>query len=297
MIHIASAPLDADLSLFSQFLWDRGLPHRISEVQGQQIIYMQSDAYREQVSEALDRYLNDPDFRENLRQHLLQNSAEQVAQTSVVAYPRATPSQAPVLFAFIALSVLVAFFTQFGQGGPLLRALLILDPLQLDVNLNTLEGRLSGLLMSLADGQVWRLITPDLLHFNLMHIVFNVLMMWVLGGQLEIRKGSFSFVTLAVFVSIISNVAQLLDGGYLFGGLSGVVYGLVGYCWMWKRAEPGVFFPEALFRFSIIWLLIGYTSLTEWIGLGRMANSAHLYGLLAGLLWGWLTTSRVKASV
>jgi GlpG protein len=46
--------------------------------------------------------------------------------------------------------------------------------------------------------------------------------------------------------------------------------------------------PDALFRFALVWLIIGYTPLTEWVGLGRMANSAHLYGLLSGLVWAWL---------
>lgn len=150
---------------------------------------------------------------------------------------------------------------------------------------------MAGLIEMLSEGQFWRLLSPDFLHFSMLHIVFNMLMLWTLGGQLEMRKGSLAFLSMALFVSVVSNIAQLLDSGYLFGGMSGVVYGLVGYCWVWRRVNPDIFLPDALFRFSIIWLLLGYTPLTEWLGIGKMANSAHLYGLLSGLLWGWLTTN------
>jgi len=92
-----------------------------------------------------------------------------------------------------------------------------------------------------------------------------------------------------VFVSIVSNVGQLLETTYLFGGMSGVVYGLVGYCWLWKRYEPAIFFPRPLLIFTLAWLAIGYTPLTEWLGWGRMANAAHFYGLIAGVLWAGVT--------
>ena len=157
--------------------------------------------------------------------------------------------------------------------------------------METLTDRFVGLSRMLETGQVWRLFSPDFLHFSLLHIVFNMLMLWTLGGQLEARKGSVSFLSMALFVSLTSNIAQLADTGYFFGGMSGVVYGLIGYCWVWRRVSPDIFMPDALFRFSVVWLMIGYTPLTEWAGLGRMANSAHLYGLISGLLWGWLTTN------
>ena len=114
-------------------------------------------------------------------------------------------------------------------------------------------------------------------------------MLWVLGGQLEIQKGSLSFLALIIFVSIVSNIAQLLETSYLFGGMSGVVYGLVGYCWLWRYFQPNIFFPDVLLKFSLVWLILGYTPLTEWLGLGKMANAAHLYGLIAGLIWGAIT--------
>jgi GlpG protein len=70
------------------------------------------------------------------------------------------------------------------------------------------------------------------------------------------------------------------------------VYGLFGYTWLWRKHAQDVFMPDAFWNFALVWLVVGFTPLTEWVGIGRMANAAHLGGLLAGLFWGWLTLGR-----
>jgi len=291
MIKVAHVSLGLDLSVFSQWLQSQGLVHRITEELGEQVLLIEDERLKLSVEQALQRYLTDPEFKLHLdaapKKHLMPPQLEAL-------YPRAKPSQAPLIYIFILLSAVFAALTDFGDGGPILRAFLILDPFSLeqagfDLNLNTLYGRIQALIMTLEQGQIWRLISPDFIHFNVMHITFNLLMLWVLGGQLEMQKGSLAFLSLAVFVSAISNVAQLLETSFLFGGLSGVVYGLVGYCWLWKHFEPRIFFPDILMKFSLVWLVLGYTPVTEWLGWGRMANAAHLYGLISGLIWGGLT--------
>jgi GlpG protein len=290
MIKIARVPVESDLSSFSSWLNSQGLAHRITEELGEQAIFLENEGQEQQVNDALQLYLTDEAFKLQLdsvpKKHFLTYQIE-------VLYPRALPSQAPLVYAFMLLSIIFALLTDFGQGGPILRAFLILDPLSLSseglvIDLNTLYGRIQGLWITLRQGELWRLISPGFIHFNVMHITFNLLMLWLLGGQLEIQKGSIAFLSLALFVSAISNVAQLFETSYLFGGLSGVVYGLVGYCWLWKHYEPEIFFPDILMKFSIVWLILGYTPVTEWLGWGRMANAAHLYGLISGLVWGGL---------
>ncbi|MFT7185158.1 MAG: GlpG protein [Pseudohongiellaceae bacterium] len=290
MIKIARVPVESDLSAFSSWLNSQGLAHRITEELGEQAIFLENEGQEQQVNDALQLYLTDEAFKLQLdsvpKKHFLTYQIE-------VLYPRALPSQAPLVYAFMLLSIIFALLTDFGQGGPILRAFLILDPLSLSseglvIDLNTLYGRIQGLWITLRQGELWRLISPGFIHFNVMHITFNLLMLWLLGGQLEIQKGSIAFLSLALFVSAISNVAQLFETSYLFGGLSGVVYGLVGYCWLWKHYEPEIFFPDILMKFSIVWLILGYTPVTEWLGWGRMANAAHLYGLISGLVWGGL---------
>lgn len=286
MIELARLPLDQDLGPFSAWLRQSGVQHRVVEADGEQVLILLDSSLAEQVRHALQSYLANPDLKEQLQEH--NASIEPARQAKVSPYDRVTPAQAPLVFVVIALCLLVAWLTSLGEGGPYLRSLLIVNPLDGNFDMSSMAGRWNALLATVGEGEIWRLVTPDFLHFSVMHITFNLLMFWVLGGQVERRRGWFSLLTLILVVSIASNVAQLLDGGYLFGGLSGVVYGLFGFCWVWSRYDARVFMPDALFRFALVWLIIGYTPLTEWVGLGRMANSAHLYGLLSGLVWAWL---------
>ena len=86
------------------------------------------------------------------------------------------------------------------------------------------------------EGQYWRLLTPVFIHFGWLHIAFNSLWMWELGGKLELRLGSAMLGLLVVITGTGSNIAQFLyTGPSLFGGMSGVVYGLLGYCWVLGR--------------------------------------------------------------
>lgn len=285
MIELAKIPLEYDLGPFSGWLNRQGVQHRVVEQSGEQVLILVNDSQQEQVREALQSYLEHPELKDQLRK--LNSSTLMTRPSLPTGYDRVNPLQAPFVFAVIACCLLVAWLTNLGQGGEVLRSLLIVNPFDVSVSMSDIHGRWDALLLSLQTGEFWRLFTPDFIHFSLMHIVFNVLMFWVLGGQLEHRRGALSLISLFVVVSVASNVAQLLDSGLLFGGLSGVVYGLFGYTRIWSKYDSNVFMPEGLFRFCLVWLMIGYTPLTEWVGLGKMANSAHLYGLLSGLVWGW----------
>ena len=293
MTPVNEISLEVDLSRFSQWLSSQGVMHRIVEEGGLQVLYIQNSSLKDQVLLALQRYIAEPSVHNRLDEWVDVNSSRfremQDQPNGRSLYIRATPYQAPVIFVLMIVSAIVAFLSDFGDGGPFIRHFLILDPFTVDADFSSASGRWDGLLDTLAAGELWRVISPDFIHFNTMHITFNLLMLWVLGGQLEVHKGSLSFLALVIFVSIVSNIAQLLETSYLFGGMSGVVYGLVGYCWLWRYFRPAIFFPDALLKFSLFWLVLGYTPFTEWLGLGKMANAAHLYGLIAGLLWGAIT--------
>lgn len=289
MIEVVRVALDLDLSVFSHWLSAQNISHRIAEDSGAQVLYVpeQAQALIPQIREALQRFVSDPEVRRKMQAH---SSAIEMPPVSGIQtiYPRTLPRQAPLVFLALGMSILIALLTGFGEGGALLRMCLIVDPFQLDFRMTDLSSRVAGLLAMLELGQLWRLISPDFIHFSAMHLIFNALMLWILGGQLELRKGSAAFLWLFLFVSGMSNFAQLLSSHYLFGGLSGVVYGLFGYSWIWRKHDPAVFMPEAFWRFALVWLLVGFTPLTEWLGIGKMANAAHVSGLLAGMLWGIL---------
>lgn len=99
---------------------------------------------------------------------------------------------------------------------------------------------------SLAAGQWWRLFTPMLLHFGILHLAMNGMWYWELGRRIESRQGSINLLGLTLLFSLVSNYAQFAwSGPSLFGGLSGVLYGLLGHCWIFQLLAPGNVSPAA----------------------------------------------------
>ena len=128
----------------------------------------------------------------------------------------------------------------------------------------------------------WRFITPAFMHFSVLHIVFNLLWWWELAGVIEKQHGKLRLILLFFFTAISSNLAQYYLVGPYFGGLSGVVYGLVGYCWLFGilNKNSKVNLPNSYFLFLLGWLALGFIDLLP----VNVANYAHLAGLLAGLI-------------
>ena len=137
-----------------------------------------------------------------------------------------------------------------------------------------------------------RLFGPAFFHFSWLHIVFNTMWWWQLGGSIEQVTGKFSLINLFVVSALVSNVGQFMVDGPSFGGLSGVVYALVGYVWWlgWLMPEKGLSLSKPIIGFMLFWLLLGYTSLMPI----NVANTAHLLGLLSGCMLAYLQALKAK---
>ncbi|GAA0792328.1 MULTISPECIES: rhomboid family intramembrane serine protease GlpG [Pseudomonadati] len=148
---------------------------------------------------------------------------------------------------------------------------------------NTLFSALSfaGAVPSSNVCDVWRVFTPSLMHFSAMHIIFNLLWWWYLGGKIETRLGSRPLLFLLLMAGTLPNIVQFLITGPNFGGLSGVVYAVVGYTWLMGVRNPkcGIGLPPSYMGFMMVWLVLGFTDL---LGM-PIANGAHVGGLLVGL--------------
>lgn len=180
---------------------------------------------------------------------------------------------APVLtISLIALSILASLPTLLASGDAVLAQFLIANP-----------G--SPGFSDILSGQVWRLITPIFLHFGILHILFNMMWLWDLGRALELLKGRIFLGMFVVVTGIASNIAQYaITGSPLFGGMSGVVYGLLGYVWIQGRVNPR--FGMTLHQSTVVMMLIWYVLC--WTGmLGPIANWAHTAGLVIGVAWGF----------
>lgn len=200
---------------------------------------------------------------------------------------QASPRQAPLTFALILLAALLSWAVDFGHH-PARAFLLITDSRAYDVT--AIAERWSLLMDLIASGAIWRPFAPILLHLSVQHLIFNAALLWFLGSQIEVLDGRRRLIWLLFVSSLSGNILQYLLYGPFFGGLSGVVYAALGYCWLMNQrlvhhqSAPAFAFPAALMLFSLIWLLLGLSGAAVWLGLGAMANAAHFGGLLSGLL-------------
>jgi GlpG protein len=179
----------------------------------------------------------------------------------------------------IILSIIVALLSGLGKNDKLVSYLSITE-------YETKDGYVMWQknLPEIRKGQIWRLVSPIFLHFGLMHIGFNMLILMRFGNMIEKRKGVLFLLCMIIITGSLSNIGQLLAGAPNFGGMSGVNYGLFGYIWMQSK-----FNPSSGFRLSrdtvimlVAWFFICFT------GILPIANAAHTVGLGIGIVWGWL---------
>lgn len=147
-------------------------------------------------------------------------------------------------------------------------------------------------MIEIENGEVWRLITPIFLHGGLMHLGFNMLWLYQLGGEIEHIKGSRYLFFFTMVLALLCNLSQYYVSGPSFIGMSGIVYGLLGYIWMMSKFEIGgqFYLPEQTVGFMVIWLVICLVGIIP-----NVANTQHVVGFLAGTLWGFITSGGFKS--
>ena len=137
--------------------------------------------------------------------------------------------------------------------------------------------------------QYWRFITPVFLHFGIFHLAFNGLWIWELGRRIETGIGSLHLLGIILVSAVASNFGQYLWAGpSLFGGMSGVLYALLGYLWIRNLIAPNpiLSLPKGIIGFMLAWLVFCMTGLVNLVMSGNIANAAHASGLLVGMLVG-----------
>ncbi len=169
----------------------------------------------------------------------------------------------------IALSIIVALLSKIGSDFQLIHVLFFSEYRQ-------------GL-PEILSGQLWRLFTPIIIHFGILHIAFNMLWLYQLGSAVEQRQNSKRMLILVIVISVLSNLAQFFWSGPIFGGMSGVVYGLLAYVWVQGKFNPrsGLELDQNTTIMMLIWFIVC------WLGLvGNIANMAHTVGLVCGVILG-----------
>ncbi|MFJ4385745.1 rhomboid family intramembrane serine protease [Pseudomonas sp. NPDC089408] len=282
IIEVMRLPLSVDLSGFVHLLQRLQVPHRVSEEGDAQVLWA-PDTLAEDVRELYQRY---PDGNADL----------EFAQGPVGAgSPANSPTQpslaeqakaCKVTTITLLLCFIVAGLTNLGDNFTTISWFTFLDfRVQGDYLYFT------PLAQTLDQGQWWRLVSPMLLHFGVLHLAMNSLWYWELGKRIELRQGPWMLLGLTLLFSLVSNLAQhYTSGPSLFGGLSGVLYGLLGHVWLFQWLAPNRYFslPKGVLAMMLIWLVVCLTGVVGTLGLGQIANAAHVGGLLIGCLTGLL---------
>lgn len=271
-------PLNIDLSGFVGLLRRLQVPHRVSEEGGDQVLWVANEQIAEDIRQLYQR------FPQGDTQNELADLpvGERRSRPGFVAQLRSSP----VTTGMLLLCLLVAGLTWLGDNLETLHWLTFLD--------FRVQGEylyFTPLAESLAAGQWWRLVSPMLVHFGILHLAMNAMWYWELGRRVELRQGGWSMLGLTLVMSLVSNYAQYLFGGpSLFGGLSGVLYGLLGHIWIYQKLAPHPLFemPRGVLVMMLVWLVLCMSGLISMLGFGAIANAAHVGGLLVGCLTGLL---------
>jgi membrane associated rhomboid family serine protease len=178
-------------------------------------------------------------------------------------------------FSLIGISLLVAALSRLGQKRDVLEHLFIT---------NTFATGADVRLPEIASGEAWRLVTPIFIHLGLMHLVFNLLWLRDLGAMIERIDGVARLLVFVLVSGVLSNLGQLYTNGPYFGGMSGVVYGLLGYVWMQSRFNPraGFVLPTQTVLLMLGWFVACVAGVIP-----HVANTAHGVGLGIGIIWGF----------
>ena len=271
---ILTVSLEKDLSAFSRFLSMQGIPHRIVEHGGRQVLRSHHDP------EIIRAW-----FEQWCAGHLEVPSMPQADGVSYLK-PLQNILNYPVVLITSAFAVSIYLIM---QGNNTLMSWLVFQDTRIgDRDILYAATSIDGI----TGGQWWRILTPIFLHFSLLHLVFNGLWLIEFGRRIERLHSHLRLLIVIVVTGIISNLCQYIyEPSILFGGLSGVVYGLFGYCWLcgyWesrdtKSSSQGIAPPPGIAPFLLFWLLLCMSGILSLVDI-HVANAAHIGGLLSGLL-------------
>src|SRR5436190_12334483 len=279
---------------FSDFLLVHGIRNVVEEEGGSYAIWIHSEDEIPKAKEHLDffnAHPNDPRFNQHSAR-AAQIKEQEVKEAESAGrrffdrskiFKSTTPyGVGPMTLLLIMTCIAVAAITGLGKNLEVLNRLLITTVLQTG---HTIEW--SRAVPEVMHGEVWRLITPTFVHFNFLHIFFNMIWLFDLGSMVEARESPWKLFGLVIVISVLANFAQLQVSNPFFGGMSGVVYGLLGYVWMKGKFDPasGLYLHPQTVAMMLLWYLACLSRLIPGI-----ANTVHTVGLLIGIAWGFLSS-------
>ncbi|HZO36987.1 MAG TPA: rhomboid family intramembrane serine protease [Solirubrobacteraceae bacterium] len=203
---------------------------------------------------------------------------------------RSMATEPRVTYALIAINVVMflatgSFSVGDGQGGTSLSF-----DLALLGHVDGTFGSVPG--VGVAEGEYWRLVTGGFLHANLLHIFFNMYLLYMLGPQLEAALGNVRFAALYIAALLAGSAGALIVTPDIpTVGASGAVFGLMGAMVIEQRARGMDPFEGGIFGSigGLIVINLIFSFFVSGISIG-----GHIGGLVGGTIAAWLMSEAVR---
>lgn len=307
MRHIGNLPDESQAQRFEDFLLTQDIRAKIEPEDEEWAVWVYDEDHVDRAREEMAEYRENPaDSRytsaaveaEQVRRQELKR-IEQYKKNQVDVrrqWNRPMLAQTPVTTALIAGSILVAAVTtdwsdpwRLCDGTGSVLPYLYIAPVYKKSDGSSYwypRERLNAI----RHGEIWRVFTPMFLHFSILHILFNMMWLRMLGSVIEMRAGPWRYLGMVLLIDACSNLGQYFYSGPAFGGMSGVIYGLFGYIWMKSRFDPqsGYYLPSNIVFLMVMWMIFCFA------GFFPVANTAHVVGLLIGAALGLWTYIRKR---
>lgn len=274
------------------YLVTRDVENQIEEEDGTWELWVRSDDQIPVAHEALQRFQADPEDKEFTdraaeaeRKRIQERKAAERYHKRVrdgrLATARTQSGPSALTITLIGICVMIGAFTGFQASFEVLEPLYISNPTWSN----------AANLPEVRNGEIWRLITPALMHGDPLHLFFNMYWLFILGGAIEQRAGIKFYAGLCLMIAITSNLLQYYMVGPSFLGMSGVVYGQFGFIWVMSKRAPlsGYFIDPFTVNLMLFFFLLGFSG-----ALGGVANFVHAAGLAVGVGAGFLNSLRLR---
>jgi rhomboid protease GluP len=183
------------------------------------------------------------------------------------------PKQAPVTTALLII-ITIVFVFEWLHGA-----------LQNEEALIAMGAIMPGMMQA---GQYWRALAGMFLHANLLHWAANSWALFQLGSLYEVMFGSLRFAAIYFVTGIIASIASSMISTGPAVGASGAILGILGAFFFSIKRSP-VWRHEKWTK-SLLNQLLFWAGLNLVLGfeVKNIDNTAHIAGLLSGLLLGFI---------
>ncbi len=144
----------------------------------------------------------------------------------------------------------------------------------------------------ITNGEYWRFFTCVFLHGNIFHLILNLGGLYIFGKEVESIYGTFRFFLIFIFSAWGAGLTSYLFSDGLAIGASGAIFGILGslivFFYKQKEKITGATIKfKSMYTVAIINIVVGFL-------LPHIDNSAHMGGLIAGLISSWFLSPEYK---